>query len=137
MFERISTKRNTSANECAFKVATGRYAQTAAIQCGTTATASGKFFAFDRVDNNGVFNLAFVFASDGDREVRYPVNKIGGAIERIDNPFIIGVFARLVSAFFTANAVVGVGFTEMINNFFFSGFIDFSYIGVAAFGFDR
>jgi len=83
-----------------------------------------------------VFDLAFVFASDGDGEVRNPVNKIGCAIEWIDNPFVIGIFAGLVAAFFTADAVIRVGFAQMVDDFFFSRFIYFGNEVVATFGLD-
>src|SRR5690606_537469 len=87
-------------------------------------------------DNNGVFQLAFIFTGDRNREVGHAVNKIGGAIEGIDNPFVIRIFAWLGTAFLTANAVIGVSLAQMIDNFFFGRFIYFRDKVITAFGFD-
>jgi hypothetical protein len=57
-----------------------------------------------------VFESAFVAKGYRDSVVRNAANKIGGAVQRINDPFGIGVATDMAARFFAENTVGRVGF---------------------------
>lgn len=47
--------------------------------------------------------------SDGNGKLRNSVNKVGSAVERINDPSVFGVFLAALAGFFTEECVIGIG----------------------------
>ena len=64
------------------------------------------------------------------------MDKVGGAIERVDDPEVAFTFAGagLVAALFTQEPVVGIGLLEYRDNGAFCRFVDVGHIVVGALG---
>ena len=83
------------------------------------AAAGGKFLALKRLQNNPVLQLAFNSAGDRDSYMGNAANKIGSAIQRVDNPLHIGIGIAAGTTFLTDKAVIRVGFLDVVDNSFF------------------
>ena len=61
----------------------------------------------------------------GNGEMGKAVKEIGGAIEGIDDPFIL--VTLVLATFFRQNSVLGVGFADSANDFLFGLLVHFSH----------
>src|SRR5690606_29922646 len=132
----VAAERNAGADQGTLERAARRHANPPTIQRRAAPAAGSKFFALNWIKNDSVLQLTFEFAADRDRKVGDAVNKVSRAIQRINDPFVVRILALLDAAFFTADGVIRVGLTEMVNDFFFSSLVDFGNKVVATFGFD-
>src|SRR5690606_19455481 len=96
------------AQKGAFKAAARADPQATTVKRSAAATAGGKLFLANRIKDHGVFQAALVFAGDADRKVGYAAQKVGGPIQRIDNPEIVATLAAAGSqaAFLAHEAVI-------------------------------
>ena len=60
-------------------------------------------------------------------------DEVGGAIQRIDNPLYIQIFANMFTAFFGDDGVLRVRFANGVDNHRFGSFINVGHEIVAAF----
>ena len=58
-------------------------------------------------------------------QMRYTADKIGGAIQWIDNPFNVAFKVSADAALFAEEAMVGKGFLNMVDNGLFRTLVDF------------
>jgi hypothetical protein len=61
--------------------------------------------------------------SDGYAILRVSVQEIGGAVQRINNPFVVA--ALLFTTFFSQNGMIRVGLTDDLNDGLFRHMIHF------------
>ncbi len=61
-----------------------------------------------------MLKAAAVFAGDADGKVRNAANEVGGAVQWVDDPQVVGAFAAafVQAAFFAENAVSRVGLAQ-------------------------
>ena len=69
-----------------------RYANATTVELRALASAGGKFFVFDRIIDDSVFDLAFNFDRDRNSKLRNATSKVSSAVDRVDNPLNVGVF---------------------------------------------
>ena len=119
----VVAERETGADQSAVQAGPVGDAQAAAVEGRATAPTGGEFFLAQRIVDHRVLHLAFDFQGDGYRVLRQAVDKVGGAVERIDHPQVIGAGAgaRLLAAFLGENAVLGVGFADGVDDACFRG----------------
>ena len=65
-------------------------ANTAVVQERAHATAGGEHVVTVRVVNHRLLDLAAVCQRDGNAVLRVAVNEVGGAIDRVDDPLVLG-----------------------------------------------
>ena len=80
------------------------------------AAGRGKQFVTHRIVDHRDFSTTFDAYGDGNREVRQTFNEVGGAIQWIDNPLNILLFASVFTAFFGDNGVLRVRFANGFDN---------------------
>src|SRR5690606_6723569 len=114
------------AEQGAFQALARADAQAATVEGGATATAGGELFLAHRIQDHGVFQAALVFAGDADGEVGHATDEVGGAIQRIDEPQVVGAFALAFqqAAFLAEDAVVRVGLAQCLHDGQLGGAID-------------
>jgi len=66
-----------------------------------------------------MFQLSFVSAGNGNSKLRNATNKIGGAIQWVDNPLILGIFWAVLTKFFTDKTMSRVSRFNLVDNGFF------------------
>ncbi|RMQ69081.1 hypothetical protein ALP98_05473 [Pseudomonas viridiflava] len=122
----VVTEREAGAEQCAFQALALADAQTATVQGSAATTAGGEFFLADRVQNNGVLKATAIFAGDADSKVRDAANEVGSAVQRVDDPQVVGAFAAafVQAAFFAKDAVSRVGLAQSGNDALFGGAVD-------------
>ncbi len=132
-------ERETGAEQGAFQAFTCADAQAAAVQGGATATAGGEFFLANRVDDHGVLEAAAVFACQADGKVRNATDKVGGTVQRVDDPQVIGALAGAwnQTAFFTEETVIRVGLTQCLDDQLLGGAINLGHVVFGIFLVDR
>ena len=69
-------------------------AQAAVVEVGTTSLGGGKEVVAGRVVDYRLAQNALVQQGDGNRILRKVVEKVGGAIERVDDPLVFGFAAH-------------------------------------------
>src|SRR5688572_8440395 len=104
----MMTEGNAGANQCAIESGAGRNAQATAIQLCAIAAAGGEFFTSYRIIDDSMFQFAFEKAADGNSVVGNAADKIGGSIERINDPDVI-TFAIAATAFLSEETMFRVG----------------------------
>ncbi len=131
----IGTEGKAGAQQGAFQAAAVGDADATTVQGGTAATAGGEFFLAYRIEDHGVFQAALVLAGDAHREVRDATDEVGGAIQRVDDPDVVGAFAFAcqVAGFLTVEAVGGVGLAQDGENGLLGSAIDFGDEVIGAF----
>ena len=65
--------------------------------------------------------------------MRYAANKVGSAVQWVDNPFHITVRVTADAALFAEEAVIWISLLDMVNNRLFGASINFSNKVVATF----
>ncbi len=99
------------------------HANSLAVQLRTGAARGGELFVAHRVDDHRVFESVAVLQSDRDREVRYAVKIVGGAVERIDDPGVFGAGERL-AVFLAEDAVIRIRLVQYVDDRVFGVAID-------------
>ena len=89
----ILTERKAGADQRAFQARAVGDSQTAPVERRATATAGGEFLVAQRVVDHRVLHLALDFQGNRDRVLGNAMNEVGGAIERVDHPLVIGAVA--------------------------------------------
>ncbi len=81
---------------------------------------------------------ALVLDGNGDGELRKAMNKVGGAIQRIDDPEPVGALfaSRGQPALLTEEAVIGVCLLQHIEDGFFGSTIDLGDVVIEPLGLD-
>ena len=127
-------KRNAGADQCAIQRSAITNTDTLAVQRGAVTTAGAVLFLFQRVENHRVLKTTTVLNSNGHGKMRNAIDKVGGAIERINDPEVIFAFTLTftVAALFTVKTVVGVGFAQRSNDGFLSSLVHFGDKVIAA-----
>ena len=82
-----------SGDQGAIQTVVSSNAQTTIVKISTSTSTSGKFFTFDVIQYDRMLKMASVETTDRNGEMRYSVDKIRGAIQWINNPFIVTVIA--------------------------------------------
>ena len=102
------------AEQGAFQALAIAYANAAAVHGCTAATAGGKFFLADRIENDRMLKATAVFAGNAHGEMRHAAHEVGGAIERVDDPQVILALALTFAeaAFLTVDTVVRIGLAQ-------------------------
>ena len=72
-----------------------------------------------------MLNTSFNATCNRYSHMRYATNKVGGAIQWIDNPFNVAFKVSADAALFAEEAMIGKGFLNMVNNGFFRTLVDF------------
>ncbi|MNQ85683.1 hypothetical protein D3C85_1008550 [compost metagenome] len=106
------------AEQGAFQALARADAQAATVERGAAAAAGGEFFLAYRIEDHGVLQAALVLAGDAHGVVRNAADEVGGAIQRIDDPQVVGAFALAFqqATFFAEDAVVRVGLAQGLDN---------------------
>jgi len=129
----LRLKREAGGQNGAVQVAGGAAAQAVAVQLCALAAGGGEQLITHRIVNHGHFSTAFNAYGDGNGEMGKALNKVGGAIQRIDNPLHILIFACVLTALFGNDGVLRVRFADSFDNHRFCGFIDVGHEIIAAF----
>ena len=77
-----------------------------AVEGGTLAALGGEHFVPDGVVDHRQGHLILMRIGNGDREDRQAVGVVGGAVERVDVPGVVGI-PGLVTGFFSHDVVAG------------------------------
>ncbi|MNP06338.1 hypothetical protein D3C76_983150 [compost metagenome] len=126
-------ERETGRQNRAIQIARVAATQTVSVQLCALTTGCREQFVTHWIVYNGYFSTAFDAYCDRDREMRKAFNEVGGAIQWIDNPLNILIFACQFTAFFGDDGVLRVRFANGFDNNRFCGFIDVSHKVIAAF----
>src|SRR3990172_10903224 len=100
-------ERETGAEQGVFKLGDAAHAYAAVVQLRAAAARGGEEFIARRVEHHRLVQAVFMFERDGNAEVGQAVQKVGGAVERVDDPYI--VIAGLCAGFFPEKSMVWVG----------------------------
>lgn len=105
-------------------------AQAATVEGGAATAAGGEFFLAYRVEDHGVLQAALVLAGDAHGEVRYAMDEVGGAVQRIDHPEVIGALAAAFdeAAFLAHDRVSRIGLAQRGDDGLLGGAIDFGHV---------
>src|SRR5690606_7903915 len=133
------TEREASAQQGAFEALARADTQAATIQGSAATAAGGELFLADRINDHGVLQSAAVFAGNADCIVRNAAQEVGGAIQRIDDPQVVGAIlgALRQPAFFSKNAVVWIGLAQCGDAELFRVAVDFGNVVAGVFFADR
>src|SRR5690606_6853672 len=109
-----------------FKALARANTQAPSIERSATTTAGGEFLLTNRVEYHCVLEAATVFARNAHGIVRHATDEVGGAIQRVDDPEVIGAVSGALreAAFLAENAVVGVGLAQRGHDQLFRGVVD-------------
>ena len=108
--------RKAGADDAAVDFGARGHADAALVQAGAFAARGGVDVVALGGVNQRFLQYAFVQQGDGNGVLRVAVQVVGGAVQRVDNPFVFGASAAAAAAFFGADAVVGVGFADQVDN---------------------
>ena len=128
--------RKAGANQAFVHVDPLADADAAVVHKRTDATAGSKQIVAFRVIDHGLLDLAFVGQRDGNGVLRVAVQKIGGAVQRIDDPLVFGGVAGAGAGFFGQDGMFRVGFENGLDDGGFRGVVDFGNKIVGFFLFD-
>ena len=87
------------------------------VELGAAPAARHEFFPADRVQHHGVFDLPPVFAGNGYGEVGYTPQEVGGPIQRVDDPAVLGVRIATAATFLAQKRVLRVSLAQVVDNF--------------------
>jgi hypothetical protein len=111
-----------------FKLQAFGDAQAAVVKVGATAFARGKQVVAGGVVDNSLLNFALDRQRNADAIHRQAVDKVGGAVQWVDDPDELGIFGTVFTArFFGPDAVAGVGGQQCLNNHLFCGVVNLGY----------
>ena len=127
-FEREAGRQNSTV-----EIASGAAAQTVAVQLCALTASGGEQFVTHRIVYHSNFGAAFDTNGDRYREVRQTFDKVGSAIQWIDNPLNILISTFKFTAFFGDDGVLWVRFTNRVDNHRFGSFIYVGHEVVTAF----
>ena len=135
----LGFEREASGENRAVEIASGAAAQTVTVKLRALTAYGGEEFVAHRIVNHRHFGTAFNAYGDRNREVRQAFDKIGGAIQRIDNPLNVLIVARQFATLFSNDGVLRVGFANHFDNQSFCITVNIGNKVVAAFlaRFDR
>src|SRR5712692_3482163 len=91
-----------------------RHPQPPIVEEGALAALGGEQFLVRRIVDQAGHDGALALERDRDREVRDPVQEVGGAVERIDDPAVRLVGAFVGAAFLAEKAVAGARVRELL-----------------------
>ena len=89
-----TTERKARAEQGIFQPEAFGHADAAVVQIGAAATGGGEQLVAVGVENEPLRDLAAFHQGDGDAVVRQPVDEVGGAVQRIDDPEMLDVAQR-------------------------------------------
>src|SRR5690606_36684011 len=116
-------ERKAGAQQRAFEALARADTQAGPVERCTTATAGGEFFQANRVEHYRVLEATAVFARNANGIVWNAADEVGGAIQWIDDPEVVGTVSGALRepAFLTEDAVIGVGLAQRGHDQLFGG----------------
>ena len=110
----LAAKRQPGADHRLSKLATGRHSEPAIVKIGADALLGPEHLVPGRLVDQPGDDLAVALQRDRDGEMRDPVEEIGGAVQRVDNPavMLVGTFRR--AAFLEQQAVAGTRLGQLV-----------------------
>src|SRR5216683_3989523 len=105
----VSAKREAGADQRLAKRAPGRHPEAAVVEIGADAFLGPEHLVPGRLVDQPGYDLAIAFERDRDREMRDPMQEIGGAVERVDDPAVMWIGSRGRAAFLKQETVAGTG----------------------------
>ncbi len=124
-------ERETGAQQRTLETALSGNPDAPAVEHRAIAAAGGKQFIAQRIIDHGNLDPGLVLQGDGDGKLREAMEKIGRAIQRVDDPDM--VVARMHAAFFCENGMIRKGLVDDLDDFLFRHAVDFRSIIVFAF----
>src|ERR1051326_3233634 len=106
--------RQTGADNRLGELPTRRYSEPAVVQIGAGALLGPIHLVAGRLVDHPGDDFAVAFERDRDREMRDAVQKIGRAIEGIDDPTVARVAARDLAPSFEQEAVAGASAVQLV-----------------------
>ena len=97
--------REPASNDCIGKTLSGTNPDTLLVKECTFAPLGNEHFFVRRIVDQTRHHGCFTLKRDGDCELWNAMQKVGGAIERIDDPCMGFVSALAVATFFTEKAI--------------------------------
>ncbi|MNE09261.1 hypothetical protein D3C80_1019330 [compost metagenome] len=139
MVELAVAEREAGAEQGAFQTLAAADTDALAVDGGAAAAAGGELFLAHRVEDHGVLDAAAVLAGDADGEVRQAVDEVGGAVQRIDDPQVVGAVAGALdqAAFLGEDAVVRVGLLQHIDDRLLGGAVNLGHVVLGVLLVDR
>ncbi len=121
----VLAEREAGADQGAVQAGAAGDPDAAAIEGGAAATAGGEFLFAQRIIDHAVLHPALDLQGDGHRVLGKAVDEIGGAVERIDHPQVIGAFALAgqFAAFLGEDAVVRVRLADDVDDACLGGLV--------------
>src|SRR5690606_40180780 len=103
----FGTEGEAGTQQGAFQALAVAHANAPAIERGAAAATGGEFFLANRVEHDGVLQSAAVFAGNADGKVWHAAEEVGGAVQRVDDPLVVGAVAAAgdAAAFLAQEAV--------------------------------
>ena len=102
-------------------------ADAALVQIGTTALGRSEQVVAAGVIDHGVLDLALVGQSDAHAVHGKAVDEVGGAVQRVDDPDMVGVLGAVLAArFFGQDGMLGVGVEQRFDDDALGGLV---YLG--------
>ena len=94
-------------------------ADTVTVQLGTAATAGGKEFIADGIVDDAHFCPTLDAQGDGDSNMGNAFNKVGGAIQWVNDPLILRIFFALNTKLFADDTVIGISLEQGLDDSLF------------------
>src|SRR3989344_1653883 len=131
----VRAEREAGAEQGAIEVERAANPDASVVELGAAAARGGVQFVFERVEHHRLFQPAFVLQADRHCKLGVAMEKVGGAVERVDDPEVI--VTGMLTGFFRKNAMVGIGRAHGTDDFGLGHAIDLAHEVVAPLGFDR
>ena len=109
----VPTEGEAGADQRLAELATGGHPEAAVVEIGADAFFGPEHLVAGRLVDQPGNDLAIAFERDRDRKMRDPVQEIGGAVERVDDPAVvwIGSFGRAL--FLEQQTIAGAGAQQL------------------------
>ena len=119
-------ERETGGDQAFLQAGAFAHADAAVVHEGTTAFGGGEQVVAARVVNDGLFNLALHGQRNTHAVHREAMDEVGGAVQRVDDPDVVGVLCTLGAAgFFGEDAMSWVGGEQRLDDHFLSRVVHF------------
>ena len=130
----VLARRESGAQDRAGKALAIAHAHAPVVEKGAVALARGEQLVAQRIVDHAVDEVAMIHETDRHREMRKAAQVVVRAVERIDDPDLVG-FSGL-AGFLAEDGVVGIGATQLLDDLGFGQLVDLADVVVARFFLD-
>ena len=114
--------------QCADQVFAFAHAHAAIVEERAVAFAGGEQFVAQRIVDHAVHRIAVIEKSDRNAEMRKAAQIIVRAVERIDDPHLVGFAGR--AGFFAEEGVIRIRLAQLLDDLGLGHLVDFAHVVV-------